>query len=58
MSSFALLILILIPISIITETYEYLWSILEVISWVNNFYFLNVKYPFVAEYFFFISDWS
>ncbi|CAD8187315.1 unnamed protein product [Paramecium pentaurelia] len=58
MQNFALLILILIPLSIITETYEYLWNILEVLSWINNFYFFNVKYPFVAEYFFIISDWS
>ncbi|CAD8122832.1 unnamed protein product [Paramecium sonneborni] len=58
MENFGLLILILIPLSIITETYEYLWGILEVLSWINNFYFLNVRYPFVAEYFFLLSDWS
>ncbi|CAD8126114.1 unnamed protein product [Paramecium sonneborni] len=57
-STFNLIFLILIPVSIIMNLYDYLWAVLEILSWINNFYFLNVHYPFNVEKFFLISDWS
>ncbi|CAD8130512.1 unnamed protein product [Paramecium sonneborni] len=57
-STFAFIFLILIPISIIANLFDYLWTILEILSWVNNFYFLNVKFPFNVEAFLKNSDWS
>ncbi|CAD8195079.1 unnamed protein product [Paramecium pentaurelia] len=56
--SFGLIFLILIPISIITNLFDYLWAILEILSWINNFYFLNVRYPFNVEIFLLNSDWT
>ncbi|CAD8208812.1 unnamed protein product [Paramecium octaurelia] len=56
--SFGLIFLILIPISIITNLFDYLWAVLEILSWINNFYFLNVHYPFNVEVFFLNSDWT
>ncbi|CAD8157783.1 unnamed protein product [Paramecium octaurelia] len=55
---FSLIFLILIPISIITNLFDYLWAVLEILSWVNNFYFFNVKYPFNVEVLLLNSDWS
>ncbi|CAD8188040.1 unnamed protein product [Paramecium octaurelia] len=57
-TTFNFIFLILIPVSIILHLYDYLWAILEILSWVNNFYFLNVRYPFNVEMFFLNSDWS
>ncbi|CAD8124129.1 unnamed protein product [Paramecium sonneborni] len=56
--SFGFIFLILIPISIITNLFDYLWAVLEILSWINNFYFLNVNYPFNVETFLLNSDWS
>ncbi|CAD8120181.1 unnamed protein product [Paramecium sonneborni] len=56
--SFNLTFLFLIPISIIFNLFNCLWAVLEILSWINNFYFLNVKYPFNVELFFLNSDWS
>ncbi|CAK62678.1 unnamed protein product (macronuclear) [Paramecium tetraurelia] len=56
--SFGLVFIILIPISIITNLFDYLWAVLEILSWINNFYFLNVHYPFNVEIFFLNSDWT
>ncbi|CAD8128762.1 unnamed protein product [Paramecium sonneborni] len=56
--SFSLIFIILIPISIVTNLFDYLWSVLEILSWINNFYFINVKYPFNVEIVFLNSDWS
>ncbi|CAD8112262.1 unnamed protein product [Paramecium primaurelia] len=39
----------LIPISIVLNLFNYLWTVLEILSWINNFYFLNVNYPFNVE---------
>ncbi|CAK84529.1 unnamed protein product, partial (macronuclear) [Paramecium tetraurelia] len=55
---FSLIFLILIPISIVTNLFDYLWAVLEILSWVNNFYFLNVNYPFNVEVLLLNSDWS
>ncbi|CAK73911.1 unnamed protein product (macronuclear) [Paramecium tetraurelia] len=57
-TTFNFIFLILIPVSIILRLYDYLWAVLEILSWVNNFYFLNVHYPFNVEMFFLNSDWS
>ncbi|CAD8063532.1 unnamed protein product [Paramecium primaurelia] len=57
-TAFNFIFLTLIPISIILNVYDYLWAVLEILSWVNNFYFLNVHYPFNVEMFFLNSDWS
>ncbi|CAD8120374.1 unnamed protein product [Paramecium sonneborni] len=56
--SFSLTFLLLIPISIIFNLFNCLWAVLEILSWINNFYFLNVNYPFNVELFFLNSDWS
>ncbi|CAD8121346.1 unnamed protein product [Paramecium sonneborni] len=57
-SSFNFIFLILIPISIILNMFDSLWVILEILSWINNFYFFNVNFPFNVETFFLNSDWS
>ncbi|CAK77372.1 unnamed protein product (macronuclear) [Paramecium tetraurelia] len=56
--SFNLFFLIMIPVSIIFNLFNYLWAVLEILSWINNFYFLNVNYPFNVELFFLNSNWS
>ncbi|CAD8185634.1 unnamed protein product [Paramecium octaurelia] len=56
--SFGFLFVLIIPVSIVTNLYEYLWGVLEILSWVNNFYFLNVHYPFNVEIFLLNQDWS
>ncbi|CAD8119137.1 unnamed protein product [Paramecium sonneborni] len=56
--SFSFFFLIMIPISILLNLFNCLWAVLEILSWINNFYFLNVNYPFNVEIFFLKSDWS
>ncbi|CAD8162177.1 unnamed protein product [Paramecium octaurelia] len=56
--SFNSFFLIMIPVSIIFNLFNYLWAVLEILSWINNFYFLNVNYPFNVELFFLNSNWS
>ncbi|CAD8096637.1 unnamed protein product [Paramecium primaurelia] len=56
--TFNFIFLILIPISIVTNLFEYQWAVLETLSWINNFYFLNVNYPFNLEIFLLNCEWS
>ncbi|CAD8053041.1 unnamed protein product [Paramecium primaurelia] len=57
-SSLSILIWILAPLSILFGLFDYLWAILEILSWINNFYFFNVNFPFNVQVLFLNSDWS
>ncbi|CAD8189606.1 unnamed protein product [Paramecium octaurelia] len=57
-SSLSLLIWILAPLSILFGLFDYLWAVLEILSWINNFYFFNVNFPFNVQILFLNSDWS
>lgn len=38
-------VLIIGPLALIAGGISFFWTILDIMSWMNNFYFLNVNYP-------------
>lgn len=53
------LVLILIgPMTIILGGFNFFWTILDILTWINNFYFLNVDYPENVRLFFQKLEWG
>lgn len=38
-------IVVFAPLALLIGGFKFIWAILDIMSWMNNFYFLNVNYP-------------
>lgn len=52
------MLLIIGPLSIILGGFETFFNILDILTWINNFYFLNVEYPLNVKVFFQYAIWG
>ncbi|CAD8059012.1 unnamed protein product [Paramecium sonneborni] len=57
-SSFTFALQFIGPITIILGGFNIFWSILDILTWINNFYFLNVDYPLNVQLFFKKIEWG
>ncbi|CAD8112980.1 unnamed protein product [Paramecium sonneborni] len=46
------------PLALIFGGFKFIWAILDILSWLNNFYFLNVNYPENVRLLFQQAEWS
>ncbi|CAD8192351.1 unnamed protein product [Paramecium pentaurelia] len=46
------------PLALIVGGFKFIWAILDILSWMNNFYFLNVNYPENVRLIFQQAEWS
>ncbi|CAD8193965.1 unnamed protein product [Paramecium octaurelia] len=46
------------PLSILLGGISFFWTILEILTWINNFYFLNIEYPLNVKIFFQKFQWD
>ncbi|CAD8133190.1 unnamed protein product [Paramecium pentaurelia] len=53
-----LLLQLIGPLSIILGGVSFFWTILEILTWINNFYFLNIEYPLNVKIFFQQFQWD
>ncbi|CAD8129010.1 unnamed protein product [Paramecium sonneborni] len=57
-STFTLLLQLIGPLTIILGGFNFFWTILDILTWINNFYFLNVDYPLNVKMFFNQLEWG
>ncbi|CAK67722.1 unnamed protein product (macronuclear) [Paramecium tetraurelia] len=57
-NKFQLLLQFTGPISILLGGISFFWTILEILTWINNFYFLNIEYPLNVKIFFQKFQWD
>ncbi|CAD8193761.1 unnamed protein product [Paramecium octaurelia] len=46
------------PLALLVGGFKFIWAILDILSWMNNFYFLNVNYPENVRLIFQQAEWS
>ncbi|CAD8108359.1 unnamed protein product [Paramecium sonneborni] len=46
------------PLAILFGGFKFVWAILDILSWMNNFYFLNVTYPENVRQIFLQAQWD
>ncbi|CAD8078874.1 unnamed protein product [Paramecium primaurelia] len=46
------------PLTILFGGVNFFWTILDILTWINNFYFLNVDYPLNVKLFFLKLQWD
>ncbi|CAD8198393.1 unnamed protein product [Paramecium octaurelia] len=51
-------IVVFAPLALLIGGFKFIWAILDVMSWMNNFYFLNVQYPENVRLIFQQAEWS
>ncbi|CAD8104463.1 unnamed protein product [Paramecium primaurelia] len=57
-STFTLLLQLIGPLTILLGGFNFFWTILDILTWINNFYFLNVDYPLNVKMFFNQLEWG
>ncbi|CAD8192940.1 unnamed protein product [Paramecium pentaurelia] len=51
-------IVVFAPLALLIGGFKFIWAILDIMSWMNNFYFLNVNYPENVRLIFQQAEWS
>lgn len=46
------------PLTVLLGGVNIFWSILDILTWINNFYFLNVDFPINVKLLFNSLQWS
>ncbi|CAK69158.1 unnamed protein product (macronuclear) [Paramecium tetraurelia] len=57
-STFTFLLQLIGPLAILLGGFNFFWTILDILTWINNFYFLNVDYPLNVKLFFNKLQWG
>ncbi|CAD8193538.1 unnamed protein product [Paramecium octaurelia] len=57
-STFTFLLQLIGPLTIVLGGFNFFWTILDILTWINNFYFLNVDYPLNVKMFFNQLEWG
>ncbi|CAK87545.1 unnamed protein product (macronuclear) [Paramecium tetraurelia] len=57
-TKFTFLLQLIGPLTIILGGFNFFWTILDILTWINNFYFLNVDYPLNVKMFFNQLKWG
>ncbi|CAK94684.1 unnamed protein product (macronuclear) [Paramecium tetraurelia] len=51
-------IVVFAPLALLIGGFKFIWAILDIMSWMNNFYFLNVQYPENVRLIFQQAEWN
>ncbi|CAK74202.1 unnamed protein product (macronuclear) [Paramecium tetraurelia] len=57
-STLTFLLQLIGPLTIILGGFNFFWTILDILTWINNFYFLNVDYPLNVKLLFNQFQWG
>ncbi|CAD8102908.1 unnamed protein product [Paramecium sonneborni] len=57
-SNLTFLLQLIGPLTIVLGGFNFFWTILDILTWINNFYFLNVDYPMNVKLFFNQLEWG
>ncbi|CAD8170741.1 unnamed protein product [Paramecium octaurelia] len=57
-STFTFILQLIGPLTILLGGFNFFWTILDILTWINNFYFLNVDYPLNVKLFFNKLQWG
>ncbi|CAD8148259.1 unnamed protein product [Paramecium pentaurelia] len=57
-STYTFLLQFIGPLTLLLGGFNFFWTILDILTWINNFYFLNVDYPLNVKMFFNQLEWG